>query len=369
MSPSETLLAIAAAIYLSECAQWALTGSTVFAAFSPGRFRPVRVGLFRNDSGSLIWASPLPPLEPGYATGEWPLALSPLGVAAIEDPTIFFEWSAVQRVGLTDTSLLLNDRPVATASSKEQGEALRRLLLRVARCPEGERPRVVEAAIGRHTSRTRIARRLRCFRHRASWLQSFCCCLLLHFFAAFGLLIWYPPSRPRWPVMLAALLAFWAACFWSYRRAYRRMHPRRPSGWRKKGITLALSPLAAMRAYDALGRPVFGQSHPLAAASVFCEPEVFSQLAIETLSLLQHRPMSEQTHTQGTEVLRWYHGRLQAALCVMLEESGTDAAGLLSPPLPEGDDCVSYCPRCRTQFRSGYDVCVPCGGMALQPLG
>jgi len=114
-----------------------------------------------------------------------------------------------------------------------------------------------------------------------------------------------------------------------------------------------LSPVAAIRACDALARDLLVGYHPLAAAGILPSGE-FAEFAGEQLRLCRFTGRPD----------KWYQQTLAKLMNQAIKEAGARPEALLRPAERQ-DGCVAYCPRCLAQYVKDAGRCVDCGFTGL----
>jgi hypothetical protein len=152
---------------------------------------------------------------------------------------------------------------------------------------------------------------------------------------------WLLPVFIPWAAVAVGLCI---ATFVMFLRAYRRTYDRRPP--LELWLTLALSPVALMRAPFAVLFSAASDIHPFAAAGALCQDDEFLRIA-----RLWHFDNPElRAEIEQTARIRDLHPRLTAG--------------------PE--DCEAgvthFCPRCHGTYRNGAGICADCGDVELKGL-
>jgi len=153
-------------------------------------------------------------------------------------------------------------------------------------------------------------------------------------------------------LMLVLISVTVALEFWTLHKA---MFPGAGGQRFKSGITILLSPMAAIRACDAVARDLLSGYHPLAVAAVLLPEEEFRRFAGEQLRLCRF----------GDYFDKQYQAAVQKAMERGIRQKEIDPEELLQPPEHESG-CVVYCPRCLAQYTKPRESCADCGyeGMA-----
>jgi hypothetical protein len=165
------------------------------------------------------------------------------------------------------------------------------------------------------------------------------------------------------PLASVAALAD-AAAVLTFRRAHRKLFPGQAPERRRQTLLLAISPLAAMRAAEELGKGVLAGFDPLAVALVLGRREAALAVVRRRLYDLgcRHGQALPPARRDGTDALPW------RALLSALREAGFEPATLCAPPAPDSPGSLAYCPRCHAQFSVTDASCDACSGVAVVPL-
>jgi hypothetical protein len=155
-----------------------------------------------------------------------------------------------------------------------------------------------------------------------------------------------------WPWLLLGVVACGATLVPWFVCVHRRLHPALRDDRRRAAVAMALAPLEAVRALDALARPLLAAFHPLAVSLALQEPAAGEALLA--------RELREALHPLGAPDPAWL-----ARVRALAAEQGFAEASLLAPPPPHGA-ASRHCPRCHQRFAAVVDTCSDCPGVALR---
>jgi hypothetical protein len=155
-------------------------------------------------------------------------------------------------------------------------------------------------------------------------------------FVAAPLLLVTLGLRRVWLVLVIGLFANAIVIVAMFARAWRRLYPSDPTGWRNEAVPMVLSPPAAIRAADTLTRRLFAAVNGLAVVKALATPDDFVRIAR----------------------LYYYDTDRNAALEAMLAKDLEQA--VQSPPQRDGVEMEGYCPRCHTQLARLDGACPEC---------
>jgi hypothetical protein len=196
------------------------------------------------------------------------------------------------------------------------------------------------------------------------WLANFLFCFV---FAYVPFVIWRVGLSSSWLPLLIGLFGLTIATAFIFRRAHRRLYPKAEDERFTHTLTIALSPTSAIRARDALLRPLMETFHPLVPAKLFLTEKDFRDFARRVLRDLKQPALPvqprEEAAVQATEL--YHRNALRIAIETFLKKAGLDVDALLGIPEPLDESCLAFCPRCEAQFTNPNGQCADCGGLAL----
>jgi hypothetical protein len=128
-------------------------------------------------------------------------------------------------------------------------------------------------------------------------------------------------------------------------------------------LSILLSPVSALHVVSKLTREMYARFDPHALAAELLPLDSFRGLIRKELYRIR------QTKVQD------YSGKLiesltlkENSLLALLAEHGTTVHELLAPPKKQDEGASSYCPFCRAEYRSGFNICNDCN-VSLQEYG
>lgn len=374
MTETTELFIVLAAIYFAECVGRAPRDAVVFLPRLGRGWRFLTgTSLYGNPRWGLFLGNPLPEYGSPIVSELWPVSLSPTGICSHgvqafnpggphEQPGRFLRYEAIKTAEPASRALLINGERFVETASPILARRLAELIRSLARLPEDRRSAAIDAYL-RETLDTRaIRQRTDEFDAASRWLGMVCTTLFVHLFAACPLAAWQYGLAMIWLPLLIVMLALDLLALVLFHRAHRRLYLRWTSERWSNVATMLLMPLAAVRAPAALARHLLALYHPLGAARVLCVEADFIAMASAMLRDLDFPvrssdasldPAAEQTRVE-------FHGRVAAAIERWLVHEGFDPAGLRAPPPRDGEDHVSYCPRCHCQFIISTGLCEAC---------
>lgn len=379
MSDVQVLFLVLGAFYAWECACWLPRGSVVFTTWL-GRVwrRRDPATWLGNSRGGFVFAPPLPPLGTLVQSSPFPFSLSPEAALAFVPTTVppacrprqpgwFLPWQQFREARAAERKLRVNGRLWWTAPSASLAKLRADELARLARLPDAERAPALRALFEASLDTTAVQSRLAAFDRASRPLRPWCSALVVFTFALAPAAIWCVGLRLSWAPLVAALLAQIGVIATRFARAHRALFPEATEERFAKVLTVALSPANAMRALDALSRPLFEAFHPLAVAAVLLPPADFRDLARAVLLDVRHpaQPVCPEPDPAAQATEQYARRLLEEAVERVVRRRGLDPDALRRPPQPVEPDCRAYCPRCGAQFTTTHGTCADCGGLAL----
>jgi len=379
MSDVQLLFLVLALLYGWECACWVRRGSVAFTTWLGRTWRLAHPGsLFGNQRGGFIFAAPLPPLGTILGANQFPLSLSPDAVLAYVATTVNRDWrppqsgrflnfDAVRDVWVKGKKVIAQGQVLWSAPTMSLARHVAETLKRLASLTPPQREKAIHELISADLNSNQVEQRWMAFRQHSRNVRILCNVLFLYLFVLAPFLIWNLGFKLSWLGLLLGLVALTLTTAVLFQRAHKKLYPLAEDERFTHTLTVALSPANAVRACDALSRPLFETLHPLAVAKVFMPTNRFRQFASEVLLDIRHPALpvcpSDDAVMRATELF----GRtaLRQTVEQLLKRNGIDPEELCRPPAPTDDSCRAYCPRCGTQFTSVDAKCADCGGLKL----
>jgi len=379
MSDVQWLFVVLTALYAVECLCWLRRGGVAFSTWWGRSWRRQHPGaLAGNPSGGFIFASPLPPLGALFVAHQSPLSLSPEGVLAFVATNVnpgwrpaqsdrFVAWSDLREVRARGRKVLVNGEPLFLAATSGLARQLVAELKRLAALPAGGRSEAVVAFVTRTLDTKAIATRQAEWRPRAAPVRWLANVLVVYVFALAPTAIWFLGFALCWHWLLPGLLALTVTTATLFARAHRALYPAAGDERFTHALTIALAPTSAMRAHDALSRPLLETFHPLAVAWELLSLRASTAFARRLLRDLRHPalPRCPSDSPAGRRVEEFFRQTLLAAAEDFLKRQGLSLEELGRPPQPGDESVRAYCPRCEAQFTQAEGNCADCGGLAL----
>lgn len=378
MSDLESLLLILAVLYASETVVWLRREVTAFRQFWPGRWRALRGhDAPEGRPGFFFWLNPLPPLGTVLLCPDSALAFSSRGITStkrkpdeemrIRDKS-HLDFEEIRQVSADDDELWVNGRILLRRIPSAEATRLAGVIQKLAGMPAAEREPAIETERWRQWDRKQAGAILKKYRETSSSLRWYCNIAFLYLFVAVPALVAWRGLAAVWLPLLLAMVACSGLVAVEFRRARRALAGPGAASWLDT-VTILLSPLAAIRAGDALSKPVLAGFHPLVVANQLLSHTEYEELAGQAVResrypldkvLAGTEPMAAATSDEFQE-------RQRKSLEEFVAQTAGPLEGFLSPPVPH-PGCRSFCPRCRDQYMVDQGVCSDCPGVPLQPF-
>ena len=358
MTELGSLFLIVFVVYLIQCICWVHPDSVVFALGFRGGKRKSRGFVLSALDTAAYFGNPLPPLSPPLVT-HWPaFQLNPDAILfpGPKGDTISIPWEKLV-ITKSGSKLLCNGTPVFKGD-ETQVLSHSELLQQIRQAKRSQREQIIQKWLRKSLNLQSAARHLKVFQHRSLWIRI--TSNLQFFFLFFLLPVAVATFVPRM-LWLSIFLVVATSIFLAvdFRSLHRELFIRAPNSHFKetrfKGtLTIALSPLAAIRTCDTLCRELVMDFHPVAVAGAVCSDKEFEALAGEQLRRGKFTAFADQ----------WYQKKLETLIEQVIRQRGLEPERLLAPSA-QMSGCVVYCPRCLAQYVSLRSECADCGYEAL----
>ena len=379
MNDVQLLFVVVAALYVWECACWLRRGGVAFSSWLGRDWRALQPGsLIANQAGGFVLAWPFPPLGTLFIANQFPLSLSPEGVLGFVATNVnpgwrpaqsgrFVRFEEIREARVRGRKVLVNGEELAACASPALARRSVELLRHLAKLKSSQRGDAIAEFNQACLDATAVEKLWKEFTTRAAPIRALSNGLIAYVFVVVPAVIWQVGFKLSWLGLLLGLLGLTGATAFFFMRAHRALHPSAQDERFTHTLTILLAPTSAMRATDALSRPLLEQFHPLASAKVLLPEAEFREFARRLWLDLQHPALplcpNEMPGARETEL----QSRLALVAVVerLLEQNGIAPDELNQPPQPNDDTCCGYCPRCQAQFTTSEGNCADCGGLSL----
>jgi hypothetical protein len=369
MTEVQLLFLVLAGVYLLQCIGWAPLDSEVLRMGWRFRAKHLPHGLLmRFGRHRLFFLNPFSPLSGAIVCEFFPPVRSSkeesLEKSSPSKPDEFISRRIIRlseqekhQVRSAGKEVRSSGRVLFTAHSEAYSSFLAGILDRVRKRFPQDRGGAFEREFEKMFDTKKIALRLEEYQGQTVFLRTACVLLFVFLFLMAPVLIRLRGLERIWPFLLAYLVWSLAWIGWSFLRAHRALYPELKEGRWQQVMVLALSPLSAIRANDALMRDLFCDFHPLAVGHVL-------------LSREEYRVQADWHFRQALFRMDWNLSSSDAPMLRVLQtflmKIGLPPEELLAPPPRESQNCQTYCPLCLSQFVIAEGVCPDCGDFQLK---
>jgi hypothetical protein len=379
MSDVELLFVVLASLYVWECACWLRRGTVAFSTWLGRGWRAVQPGtLIGNQNGGFILAPPLPPLGTLFVAHQFPFSIAADGVLAFVATNVNPGWRPAQSgrfvrfEDLRETRadgrrVIINGERWLAGSSPGLARRCVEHLQQLAKLKPAQREAAIVESLQNAFDAGAVERLRPEFQNRARAVRGLSNGLLGYVFVVVPAVVWHFGFKLSWLGLLGGLLGLTSATAFFFSRAHRALYPKAEDERFTHTLTILLAPTTAMRAHDALSRPLLEDLHPLALAKVFLPEKDFREFARRVLLDIRQPawPLCPNESPGAREVEAQARRALQTVVEKFLKRHGIEPDALCQPPAPADDTCRAYCPRCQAQFTTAAGMCADCGGLPL----
>ena len=348
--------------YLYECCTW--TPATVFACCR----KPLRRGwaavsgdeLPGNDAGGFALADPATLSGAVIHCSEWPVAISPEGVALdTVDATEFWAFETVQSVSAYEKTVRFNGTTAFRAGSESLAHDLVKHLDRLRELQPKRRADAIRAALDRSFDTAALNAEWSQYRIAVRGLARLCALPLAWLIVIAPVVLIVAGPLASWPYLLGGLLLAGLTVAMEFARVQRRELPHVSDRW-LHAVSMTLFPIAAVRAADRISKERLAQFSPFAIAAVFCDAAAADALLRRAGFDLDQA--ASAADTPAANCRRWYHEQKRRSFRGLLEALRRDP---FAAPEPVDEGMAAYCPRCHSQFQQGTSCCSDCEDLGL----
>lgn len=386
LTDGQALYLTLVALYVIECATWVPRGAAAFVADGSARGSDARASLkfplrfLSNNRGGVVFGRFFPRSVATFVVPQWPVSLAKEGVLAWVAESLeiserahqtgsYRALSSIERVRADGRDVFVGADLFLTAVSPKLASRIAAAVDEIRALPAQKRQPAIDAHLASLFDVAAVRAKVADLFRATRWLgvASFTLAVIAFVFSPAAVIAL--GIEHVWPFVLGAVyLTTWLVASLFF-RAHRRLSPDLRSDRIGHVILLALLPLSAMRASDAIARTALHGFHPLAVAAALAPRDVFERFAGFLLRDLHNprRPVCLSDDPEAQEVEASYRGALRRCVEDLIKREGLDAAAMIAPPTLGEDEASArrYCPRCRSLYGEDSEACEDCGGVPL----
>lgn len=378
MSALGELVLVLAGLHAALGLHWFPRSAYVFRAFVGRRMRVITASVpWGSDRMALLFGPPISGTGRFHLVELLAVAMGPDAILADAsfDPNPGgrtpksgrgASWDEARRAQADGRHVRIGKQEFVTTGSDASARHLARTLVRLAKLESSARVKEIEAFVRVSLEETRVRERVQAWERearRVRWPAILTFALLFGALPAIGFTIGLGLG---WPILALGVVA---AQTWSgiaFFRAHRRLDPDERGERVVRTLTVALSPIEALRSGEILGRDLLATFHPFAAGAVLLERAEFEQFAERVLRDALHPIPADPSDDARAEPTRaaW---RIVVAreLEAAARRLGLDAELVTRAPARDADE-HTYCPRCLRTYVLEVGGCSECWELPLR---
>jgi len=275
-------------------------------------------------------------------------------------------WEEARGARAEGRHVRIGKREFVTTGSDALARHLARTLARLAQLEPAAREREVEQFVRESLDETRVRERSQAWERearRVRWPALFTFVLLFVALPAIGFTIGLGLG---WPILALGLVVAQTWSSIAFFCAHRRLDADERGERVMRTLTVALSPIEALRAAEILGRDLLAKFHPFAAGAVLLDRPQFELFAERIVrDALYPMPADPSDDSRGETARASWRGVVARELEGAARRLGLDAELATRSPARDADE-HTYCPRCLRTYVLEVGGCAECWGLPLR---
>lgn len=360
------LYLVVSAIYLFDCVIWVREGTVLFLR-SWSKWHISKSSMhFGALSRHACLGRVLPPLTGAVLTRTWCFEVSPEGVQSLRDQPIFISFEELKSIRADGTRVLCNDKLLAAVDSEVHALRLAQFIQCLKSLEPARRQQAILKEFSKNLNVGTAKRRITRLLLASCRMRWECNALFVTLFVGSPVIVWRLGLLSAWLPLVLLIFLLVADITRRFAHLHSVFYPRQTALRRKAAVTMLLSPMAALRAVDALFRDIVVNFDPLAVVEILLEQSE-RQRVREKLLREAFFPLCESIpEMPHGDAHNWFVGEWRNYLERFVTGQTSDLGRILECPDKQADDCMVYCPRCLAQFTQAVDTCPDCGRSPLQ---
>jgi hypothetical protein len=329
---------------------------------------------FRNDKGGIHFKPLLPPFGYTLLNSEIPAETGPHGLLLASHVTTargridgWLPWNEIKSITSEKNKIRINSKIAWSANSPSSARRQASHLDELSKATFEQRKTIIEQRLHQSFDMKSIREKWNRNNSEIGRLRALGTILFIYVF-----LVWTPIAITQ--SMMHLWLAFFLGMFgltltigFYFHRAHKALYPGlADERFLHTMIVPAFAP-AAMRAHDLLTHDLLETFHPLAIKLAFQPKKAAIETFTQSLRNVSYPLQDQGLPSEAKQQALWLTSLWGKCLKDMAQELEVQPKDLLVPPTMDSPACVTYCPRCHSQFTNSATSCSDCQGVALLP--
>lgn len=351
-------------VHLAEGLMFVRRHALVFVTAK--RKKAYRANLGSGGTG-FVWVGALPPFAEGFVTSTWPVAIGetalwtqPAQVIGRLRPELGrkIDFDSLAKVRAEGPTVVAGKIEIARVSGPVGAAVLAEQIERLRTAGE-RRPRVFREIMKDRLDVKRARDLLIAFNQASQSLTLFAVLQFLLIGIGAPAFFKVPAFFTWWPYWLGAVALTHLTLGVLFWRAHKRLYPKALGDRLVRIAIMLINPLAGLRVTLWLGRAVWADVHPLAAAQLHLRQEPFQEIFEEVVRDLVHAPPADG---EEQEVLQTHRQVLTKLTREFAKKHKLDFEAAAVGHIEEAE---RYCPRCLQTYMASSQACEDCQGLLL----
>lgn len=367
--------------YFLNCLIWVEPFSFMFFSFNNMAWRNFEPNaVLRTAFGGFAITNPFPPVSTVFFAQIIPFSFSPEGILSympfislisdklIKEEPEYISYNEIKTIDINGKEILINNKSFGELPSTLYAQKIKENILKIRKMQFWEREVFISEIIKGLFDVESVKNKQKNFKNNSLLLLISCNLLYIIIFFVFPLGVFMFGLLRIIVFMFTIIYFFTLVTIIIYITACLKMQSFSKRSLLRDSLMMMICPLDAVRALDKIGKTFFIPFHPVAIAAVICEKCQYKKI-LKKCSLDLLFPIKPNLkNAKALKTFHWYRNECLVRLQEIIQQDGIDIADFFVKPDLQDKDCVSYCPRCGSQYSIENGECSDCSGVKLTPI-
>jgi len=378
MTPFTDLWVILAIIYLIECIIWIPHQSICFFTWLGlygGTALPGR--LIGNARGGGFFSS-LFPFDQAFQVSLPKFSIGPEGLYTHSElsfvngqkslgPAAFISFNEIQTIQADGSQITINGKEILSFPTSTHARQFLEDLHLVKKAPQKKRSILIKKNLENTLNVDLCRQALNASRRDSRPLALLCTTLFFYFFLILPVAVTLQFYVRGWPLLLLGYFLLLFPTVYVFFQSHKSRYPLDKTTRIFKSSLMFVAPTMAMRARMEATLHDLANFHPVAVGRLFLNQKQLAMFISEILRDTIH-PGSPLHYPEPSDAIGGEANfRLQVG-CAIWRSLTPEEKTKMCLIAEQEEDCLSFCPRCHTQFVREHANCRSCGGLKAIPF-